>query len=250
MKLSWFPVVSAALAAGCLTCTACGSPGKALQASSAGSPQVASAAWKPGSVDNHVLEAGTKNMATGNGYQRIATRAKDPRPLSARELSGVFPHSPIQLSPDCADAVTGQALKTVLTARTCSQVLRLITSPPQNGGGHATALIDIFNLTNGTAVYDAGRLLGQYPVDENVLPPGTTHVPNRAPGGFLRSWPGTPASNMAGASGNSAVVDGFGHFLVVIWARGETNSLMGNDGVAALLDTAMNKFTWNRQLAA
>lgn len=249
MKIPLPAATPAVLAAACLACAACGSPGHAQKASDERNSKSATAQWKPDSVDNEVLEAGPGAMAAGNGYGQIATRAKDPRPLSAHDLSSVVGRGPSKLNTDCASAVTGQEVRAALAAGDCSQVLRVIATAPDNAGGHATGLIDVFNLASGTAVYKAAGALGHEPLYDDRLMTGKPPLPHRSPQGFIRSWPGTPAAYMATSFANSAIVNGLGHFLIVIWVRGEPNSSIGNDGAASLFDDAMSNFPNQRLLS-
>lgn len=153
----------------------------------------------------------------------MATRSEDPTPLSAGELAEVFPPGkgggPSQVSADCTAAVTGQAAARALRAAGRSQVLWLIATSTGTGGPY-TGLVDIFSLASGTAAYQAARAFGEespYGGGANLLPP---QPPDAAPGGFILPWPGTPAAGVARAPGNTADVDAFGHFLVVLWTYG------------------------------
>jgi len=186
-------------------------------------------AWQPGSIENFALLAGPAATAAGDNYPQIATRAEDPAPLTTAELAKAFPakyYGPVQVSADCAGAVTGQTVVRALRAAGCTQVLRLIATSTGTGGRYPGP-IDIFNPTCGAAAYQAAREFGQ----ESSTP--DIGGPNVAPGGFILPWPGTAAAGVARAPGNAADVDSFGHFLAVLWTYGPNN---GDDFTAGLVN--------------
>lgn len=228
-------------------CGACSSTWSVAGKASSGK---AGDSWQPSSIENRVLEAGSKVISSGHGYKRIAARVDDPRPLSAHEISMIFPLKAAQLNSDCAAVVTDRAVSSSLAKGGCSQVLRLVTTASDNSGGHAMSLIEIFNLESGNAVYRAANVFGQKTTYGDMSIKGMPRTPNFPPKGFIRPWSGTVASNVATASDNAAEVDGFGHFLVVIWTFGETNSVIGNDGASSLFDDALSKFASNRALSS
>jgi hypothetical protein len=211
--------------------------------------------WEPASIDNLVLQAGPSDVAIGNGYPNISTRAADPRPLSLPEITRVFPPSSgdkeRELGTNCGAVVLGRAVKQALASGGCSQVLRLVDISSDSRGAHYTSLIDIFNLSSGRSVYRVAREFGEKspysPVVTNSWP---RLPPDTAPGGFIRPWPGTPAANMARAAGNEADIDGFGHFLIVIWSSGAGTSTAGSamqGAVSAQLELILSqKFAENR----
>ena len=206
-------------------------------------------AWQPGSINNLVLQAGPGVAANGNDYPAMATRGEDPDPLSTGELVTAFPphtDGPLQVSADCAGAVTGRAVARALRAAGCSQVLRLIATTTGTGGPY-TGLIDIFNLTSGAAAYQAARAFGEESPYGNGA--DLDLPPNAAPGGFILPWPGTPAARVARASGNAADVDAFGHFLVVLWTYGSGGATLDDSGpqlANGLFELVLGQFAENR----
>jgi len=111
-------------------------------------------AWQPATINNLVLEEGPASILTGTDYHPIGIRTEDPAPLTTAELAKVFPPGqggPMEVSPDCAAAVTGAPLIQALKAAVCDQVLRLITTATGTGGPFA-GLVDIFNLAGGPSL--------------------------------------------------------------------------------------------------
>jgi hypothetical protein len=216
-----------------------------IKASQPGRP-----AWQPATINNLVLEEGPDSVITGTDYHPIDTRTEDPAPLTTAELAKVFPPGqggPMEVSPDCAGAVTGAPVIQALKAAGCSQVLRLIATATGTGGPFP-GLVDIFNLTGGPSLIQAARAFGQEP------PSGGTGAypsqpPDAAPGGFILPWQGTSAAGVARAAGNAADVDAFGHFLIVIWTYSTTGG--SPDGTGAqlangLIETKLSQFADNR----
>jgi hypothetical protein len=163
-------------------------------------------------------------MTTGPGYHPIDTRAEDPAPLTTAELATVFQtpkgSDPMEVSQDCAGAVTGTPVIQALKAAGCSQVLRLIDDSTGTVNGTRDTYVtqvDIFNLAGGPSLVQAAGPFGQEPLYGNTefYP---SHPPDAAPGGFIRPWPAT--SRVARTSGNAAYVVAYGHLLVVIWTYG------------------------------
>lgn len=123
-------------------------------------------------------------------------------------------------------------------------MLRLITTSTGTGGPY-TALIDIFNLASAAAAYQAAWAFGEEWPYANLDPP----LPNAAPGGFILPWPGTPAASVARAAGNSADVDAFGHFLVVLWTYGSGGATPDDSGpqlANGLFELVLGQFAENR----
>jgi hypothetical protein len=213
-----------ALLAGVIACGSSASPpGQPARQPATAASQPGPSAWQPATIDNLVLEGEPGPLTTGTGYHPIDTRAEDPAPLTTAELAKVFStrkgSDPMELSQDCAGAVTGAPVIQALKAAGCSQVLRLISTSTGTGGPYATQ-VDIFNLAGGPSLVQAARAFGQEPLY------GTTkfdpsHPPDAAPGGFIRPWPAT--SGVARAAGNAADVDAFGHFLAVLWTYSVTD---------------------------
>lgn len=207
-------------------------------------------AWQPASINNLVLEEGPEPITTGTDYHPIAIRAEDPAPLTTAELAKIFPPSqgggPMQVSADCAEAVTGQSVIQALKAAGCSQMLRLVVTT--SGTTPAVGQVDIFNLAGGPSLIQAARAFGQEPPSggANAYP---SQPPNAAPGGFILPWQGTTAADVARAVGNAADVDAFGHFLVVIWSQGSNGP--GQDDMVSqvangLIETVLSQFADNR----
>lgn len=209
--------------------------------------QHASSRWRPESIENLALAAGQRKMAAGHGYDSIAMRSQDPRPLSVGQVSGLPLQggSPkdVNVSSDCGAMVTSQAVRTALAVGGCSQVLRMADSV-SSSDGNTVRLVYIFNLASGSAVYKAARAFGE----EYSMPNGgATQLGfprNFTPVGFVRSWPKTPAADMAGMNGNFAYVDGFGHFLFVVWSGGAPSTV--NAAADGLADTGFGQFAENR----
>jgi hypothetical protein len=204
--------------------------------------QAAGSTVQPATIDNLVLEEGPEPMTTGGAYHSINTRAEDPSPLTTAELSQVFPPGkgtgPMEISPDCAGAVTGALIIQALNAAGCDQVLRVIITC--TGGTSCTSLIDIFNLTGGPSLTQAARAFGQEPGAGGTIA-FPFHPPNSAPDGFILPWHGITAADIASASGNAADVDAFGHLLVVLWTYspdGGSLAAMGASAVNGLIETA------------
>jgi len=208
-------------------------------------------AWQPASINNLVLEEGPAPISTGTAYHPIDTRAEDPAPLTSAELAKVFSPGqgggPMEVSPDCARAVTGAPLIQALKAAGCSQVLRLVTTATGTAGPFA-GLVDIFNLAGGPSLIQAANAFGQEPPSGGISA-YPSQPPDAAPGGFIVPWQGTSAAGVAGAVGNAADVNAFGHFLVVIWTHSTTGG--SPDGtnaqlVNALIETKLSQFADNR----
>jgi hypothetical protein len=208
-------------------------------------------AWQPSTIDNLVLEEGPASITTGTDYHPIDTRTQDPAPLTTAELAKVFPpghgDGPMEVSPDCAGAVTGAPVIQALKAAGCSQVLRLITTATGTGGPYAV-LVDIFNLAGGPSLIQTARTFGQEP------PAGGTdaypsHPADAAPGGFIVPWQGTSAAGVARAAGNAADVNAFGHLLVVTWTYSTTGASPDGTGaqlVNGLIELELSQFADNR----
>jgi len=207
-------------------------------------------AWQPASIDNLVLEEGPASVITGTDYHPIDTRTEDPAPLTTAELAKVFSPGqgggPMEVSPDCAGAVTGAPVIAALKAAVCSQVLRLVTTATGTGGPFA-GLVDIFNLAGGPSLIQAARAFGQEPPygGANAYP---SQPPDAAPGGFILPWQGTSAAGVARAAGNAADVDAFGHFLIVIWTYSTAGGpdSTGAQLVNGLIETKLSQFADNR----
>lgn len=199
--------------------------------------------WKPAAVENLTLAAGQKEMAAGHGYNSIATRAQDPQPMSVRQAPKLGSSKYVNLSSNCDSMVTSLAVRHALSRGGCSQVLRTIGTV-SSSNGNSTRLVYVFNLISGSAVYRAARAFGE----ENPAPSTITmqlgFPGNFSPSGFVRSWPKTPAENMAGTSGNFAYVDGFGHFLLVAWSGGASS--IANETADGLADTAFSQYVGSR----
>jgi len=208
-------------------------------------------AWQPATIDNLVLEEGPASITTGTDYHPIDTRAEDPAPLTTAELAKVFQpgqgSGPMEVSPDCAGAVTGAPVIRALRAAGCSQVLRLIATATGSGGTFP-GLVDIFNLAGGPSLIQAARAFGQEPPSGgvNAYP---SQPPDAAPGGFILPWQGTSAAGVARAAGNAADVDAFGHFLVVIWTYSTTGSSPNGttaELVNGMIELKLSQFADNR----
>lgn len=208
-------------------------------------------AWQPATINNLVLEEGPASVTTGTDYHPIDTRTEDPAPLTTAELAKVFQPGqgggPMEVSRDCAGAVTGAPVIRALKAAGCSQVLRLITTATGTGGPFA-GLVDIFNLAGGPSLIQAARAFGQEPSagGANAYP---TQPPDAAPGGFIRPWQGTSGAGVASAAGNAAVVDAYGHFLIVIWTYSTTGGSPDGTGaqlVNGLIEIKLSQFADNR----
>lgn len=121
-------------------------------------------AWQAASIDNLVLEESPAAVTTGTDYHPITTRAEDPAPLTTAEAGKAFQrgqrHSPVEVSPDCAGAVTGEPVIHALKAAGCTQVLRLITTATGTSGP-SVGQIDIFNLAGGPSLTQAVRAFGE-----------------------------------------------------------------------------------------
>jgi hypothetical protein len=207
-------------------------------------------AWQPATIDNLVLEEGPASITTGTDYHPIDTRTEDSAPLTTAELAKVFSpgqgSGPMQVSPDCAGAVTGAPVIQALKAAGCSQVLRLITTATGTGGPFA-GLVDIFNLAGGPSLIQAVRAFGQEPPGgPNAYP---SQPPDAAPGGFIVPWQGTSAAGVASAAGRAADLEAFGHFLIVIWTCSTTGGSPDGTGaqlVNGLIETKLSQFADNR----
>jgi hypothetical protein len=208
-------------------------------------------AWQPATIDNLVLEEGPASITTGTDYHPIDTRTEDPAPLTTAELAKVFSPGqgggPMEVSPDCAGAVTGAPVIQALKAAGCSQVLRLVTTATGTWGPFA-GLVDIFNLAGGPSLIQAARAFGQEPPSggASAYP---SQPPDAAPGGFILPWQGTSAAGVARAAGNAADVNAFGHFLIVIWTYSTTGGSPDGTGaqlVNGLIETKLSQFADNR----
>jgi hypothetical protein len=153
---------------------------------------------------------------------------------------------PMEVSPDCAGAVTGAPVIQALKAAGCSQVLRLITTA--TGTWTFAGLVGIFNLAGGPSLIQAARAFGQEPPSggANAYP---SQPPDAAPGGFILPWQGTSAAGVARAAGNAADVNAFGHFLIVIWTYSTTGGSPDGTGaqlVNELIEIKLSQFADNR----
>ncbi|MBO0831078.1 MAG: hypothetical protein J2P28_00735 [Actinobacteria bacterium] len=93
-------------------------------------------------------------------------------------------------------------------------------------------------MAGGASLIAAARAFGDQPPNgDNAYP---SQPPNAAPGGFILPWQGTKAAGIAGAAGNAADVNAFGHFLVVVWTYSTGSG--GSDGTAAQLVSGAVEF--------
>lgn len=149
----------------------------------------------------------------------------------------------MEVSPDCAGAVTGQPVIQALKAAGCTQVLRLITTAT-GSSGLSVGQVDIFNLAGGPSLMRAVRAFGE----ESPFSSLPNQPPNVAPGGFILPWQGTAAAGVARAADNAADVNAFGHFLVVIWTYTADGDPSGTAAqlVNGLIENVMSQFADNR----
>ncbi|GAA3806973.1 hypothetical protein GCM10022226_28840 [Sphaerisporangium flaviroseum] len=136
-------------------------------------------------------------------YDPIATRAKDPRPVSEQEVFGqaatltssgvAMNRRQVTVSTDCAEALWGSGPTSAVTG--CARVVRASFS---SSDGAVSGQYAVFDMADGAS---ADRLV--------------TALDPKDGEGFLRLAPGQPPSFDAGHS--RAEVRALGHFAVVNW---------------------------------
>ena len=144
-------------------------------------------------------------VQTLSGWQHIATRAKDPQPLTLQELfppqfelnGSSYVRTAADVTKNCTLAVFGANLQAALQSGHCTQVLR---ASYISGNGTMMGTVGVANLTSSSAAQAAGRTTGP---QEIIAPLAAQKGPTRK----LGNGTGVVQAEIKG------------HYLILMWAE-------------------------------